>query len=208
MARPITRLARLWAGREQNPMMKRPTRRELFTVPNLLSYFRLLLIPVFVWLYLHAQDTRDFTRAAIVIGVSGLTDLFDGKLARRLGQVTELGVLLDPVADKLTEGAVIFCLFTRYRLVAVLIAVYLLKEGYMTVAGLVMLRRGKKLGGAMWFGKVCTFVFYLVVLALVLWVDIPQGLANLLILVCTAMMLFTFVMYARVYFRMGRDELP
>ena len=57
----------------------------------------------------------------------------------------------------------------------------------------------------MWFGKVCTFVFYLVVLVLVLWVNIPQGLADLLILLCTAMMLFTFVMYARVYLRMGRE---
>ena len=193
-------------GRGQKPMMKKPTLREVFTIPNLLSYFRLLLIPLFVWLYLRAQSTRDFALAAVVIGVSGFTDLFDGRLARRLGQITELGILLDPVADKLTEGAVIFCLATRYRWVVALVVVYLLKEGFMTVAGLVMLRRGKKLDGAKWFGKVCTFVFYLVVFTLILWVEIPLGLANALIALCTGMMLFTFVMYARVYFYMGRDK--
>lgn len=193
-------------GRGQKPMMKKPTLREIFTIPNLLSYFRLLLIPLFVWLYLRAQSTRDFALAAVVIGVSGFTDLFDGRLARRLGQITELGILLDPVADKLTEGAVIFCLATRYRWVVALVVVYLLKEGFMTVAGLVMLRRGKKLDGAKWFGKVCTFVFYLVVFTLILWVEIPLGLANALIALCTGMMLFTFVMYARVYFYMGREK--
>jgi len=193
-------------GRGQKPMMKKPTLREVFTIPNLLSYFRLLLIPLFVWLYLRAQSTRDFALAAVVIGVSGFTDLFDGRLARRLGQITELGILLDPVADKLTEGAVIFCLATRYRWVVALVVVYLLKEGFMTVAGLVMLRRGKKLDGAKWFGKVCTFVFYLVVFTLILWVEIPLGLANALIALCTGMMLFTFVMYARVYFYMGREK--
>ena len=78
-------------------MMKKPTLREVFTIPNLLSYFRLLLIPLFVWLYLRAQSTRDFALAAVVIGVSGFTDLFDGRLARRLNQITELGILLDPV---------------------------------------------------------------------------------------------------------------
>ena len=193
-------------GRGQKPMMKKPTLREVFTIPNLLSYFRLLLIPLFVWLYLRAQSTRDFALAAVVIGVSGFTDLFDGRLARRLGQITALGILLDPVADKLTEGAVIFCLATRYRWVVALVVVYLLKEGFMTVAGLVMLRRGKKLDGAKWFGKVCTFVFYLVVFTLILWVEIPLGLANALIALCTGMMLFTFVMYARVYFYMGREK--
>ena len=193
-------------GRGQKPMMKKPSLREVFTIPNLLSYVRLLLIPLFVWLYLRAQSTRDFALAAVVIGVSGFTDLFDGRLARRLGQITELGILLDPVADKLTEGAVIFCLATRYRWVVALVVVYLLKEGFMTVAGLVMLRRGKKLDGAKWFGKVCTFVFYLVVFTLILWVEIPLGLANALIALCTGMMLFTFVMYARVYFYMGREK--
>lgn len=185
--------------------MKKPTLREVFTVPNLLSYFRLALIPVFVVCYLRAQTPEDFLRAAVILGVSGLTDLFDGRLARRLHQVTELGVLLDPVADKLTEGAVVLCLMTRYRWMALLTAVYVLKEGFMALAGLVLLRRGKKLDGAKWFGKVSTFVFYLVTVALILWVDIPPAAVHALILLCAAVMVFTLCMYIPVFLQMGRE---
>ena len=122
--------------------MKKPTLREMFTIPNILSYFRILLIPLFVYLYFKAETPPEFFRAAVVLGISGFTDLFDGKIARRFNQITELGILLDPVADKLTEGAVVLCLMTRYRWVAALVVLYVLKEGFMAVAGLVMLRRG------------------------------------------------------------------
>ena len=101
--------------------MKKPTLREMFTIPNILSYFRILLIPLFVYLYFKAETPPEFFRAAVVLGISGFTDLFDGKIARRFNQITELGILLDPVADKLTEGAVVLCLMTRYRWVAALV---------------------------------------------------------------------------------------
>ena len=127
--------------------MKKPTLQEVFTIPNILSYFRILLIPLFVYWYLSAETPAQFFRAAVVLGISGLTDTFDGRIARRFNQITELGILLDPVADKLTEGAVVLCLLTRYSRIWLLVALYVLKEGFMAVAGLVMLRRGKKLDG-------------------------------------------------------------
>ena len=186
--------------------MKKPTLREVFTVPNILSYFRFLLIPLFVYWYLTAQIAQQFFRAAAVLGVSGLTDLFDGRIARRFNQITELGILLDPVADKLTEGAVVLCLVTRYRWMWLLVALYVAKEGFMAVAGLIMLRRGKKLNGAKWFGKVCTFVFYIVTVLLILWVDIPLVAANTLILLCGGVMTFTLIMYIPVFLQMGRES--
>ena len=185
--------------------MKKPTLREMFTIPNILSYFRILLIPLFVYLYFKAETPPEFFRAAVVLGISGFTDLFDGKIARRFNQITELGILLDPVADKLTEGAVVLCLMTRYRWVAALVVLYVLKEGFMAVAGLVMLRRGKKLDGAKWFGKVCTFVFYLVTVTLILWVSIPPTVADILIAVCGAVMAFTLSMYIPVFVKMNRE---
>ena len=186
--------------------MKKPTLREVFTVPNILSYFRLLLIPLFVYWYLTAQTAQQFFRAAAALGVSGLTDLFDGKIARRFNQITELGILLDPVADKLTEGAVVLCLVTRYLWMWLLVALYAVKEGFMAVAGLMMLRRGKKLNGAKWFGKVCTTIFYVVTVLLVLWVDIPPASANALILLCGGVMTFTLIMYIPVFLQMGRES--
>lgn len=185
--------------------MKKPTLREVFTIPNLLSYFRILLIPLFVYWYLCAETPAQFFRAALVLGISGLTDTFDGRIARRFNQITELGILLDPVADKLTEGAVVLCLSTRYSWMWLLVALYVAKEGFMAIAGLVMLRRGKKLNGAKWYGKVCTFVFYIVTVLLILWVNIPQPAANGLILFCGGVMAFTLAMYIPVFLQMSRE---
>ena len=183
-------------------MIKRPTWQEVFSIPNLLTYFRFVLIPVFVWLYLHGE----YTMAGAALVLSALTDLFDGKIARHFNQITELGILLDPVADKLTEGAVLLCLVMRYRLMAVLIGIYVLKEGFMAVAGAMMLRRRKKLGGAMWFGKVCTAVFYIITLILTFYPSVPAKVANPMMLVCGGMMLFTLVRYAILYLHMARNE--
>jgi len=183
-------------------MIKRPTWQEVFSIPNLLTYFRFVLIPVFVWLYLRG----DYTVAGAALVLSALTDLFDGKIARHFNQITELGILLDPIADKLTEGAVLLCLVMRYRLMAVLIGIYVLKEGFMAVAGAVMLRRRKKLGGAMWFGKVCTAVFYIVTLILTFYPSVPPKVADPMMLVCGGMMLFTLVRYAILYLHMARNE--
>ena len=80
-------------------------REEAFSIPNLLSYFRLLLIPVFIVLYVH----EEFTAALITLAVSGLSDILDGRIARRYNMVTDLGKVLDPVADKLTQCAMMLC---------------------------------------------------------------------------------------------------
>ena len=85
------------------------------------------------------------------------------------------------------------------------LAVGYVPEGFMAVAGLVMLRRGKKLDGAKWFGKVCTFVFYLVTVTLILWVSIPPTVADILIAVCGAVMAFTLAMYIPVFVKMNRE---
>ncbi len=182
-------------------MIKKPTWQELLNIPNILTYFRFLFIPVFIWQYLH----NNYWLAGLALGLSALTDLLDGKIARKFDMVTEIGILLDPVADKLTEGAVLLCLALRFPLLWALLVIYLFKEGFMTVAGAVMLRRKKKLGGAMWFGKVCTTVFYLVTLVLTFWPGVPTALANGLIAVCGAMMLFTLVRYVIVYVHMAQN---
>lgn len=182
-------------------MIQKPTKQEIFTIPNILTYFRFLFIPVFVWQYLGGN----FLIAGIALALSGLTDLFDGKIARKFNMITELGILLDPVADKLTEGAVLLCLTVKYPELWVLIGIYLLKEGFMTVAGAVMLRKNKKLGGAMWFGKICTVVFYLITLVLTFWQNLPHATAQILMAICGALMLFAFVRYAILYFYMAKN---
>ena len=81
------------------------TAKEIFSIPNLMGYFRILLIPVFSWIYIHADGVSDYYMAAVLVGISGLTDMFDGKVARKFNMITELGKFIDPLADKLTQGA-------------------------------------------------------------------------------------------------------
>ena len=106
--------------------MKRFNKKDLFTIPNLMGYFRILLIPVFCYFYIKKQA---YLLAAGIVLISSLTDLFDGYIARRFNMVTELGKALDPVADKLTHAALALCLAFRYPLMWALLALMAVKEG-------------------------------------------------------------------------------
>ena len=193
-------------------MKNKVTLKDAFTIPNILSYVRILLIPLFIWLFLTALWGPDelsyyYYIAAGIVLLSGLTDMLDGKIARHFNQITELGKLLDPVADKLTQGAVIFCLALKFPLMWVTFGLLVVKELFMGIVGLVNLKRfGKKLDGALWFGKVCTTLFYVVVSALLLIPDIWSELANGLIAFCGVVILITFVLYARVLIRPNAEQ--
>ena len=117
------------------------SRKEIFSIPNLMGYFRILMIPVFSWMYLTASTREDVYRAAAVVFISSVTDLLDGWVARRFHMVTELGKSVDPLADKLTHGALALCLAFEYPLMWALVALLAVKEGYMAVMGLILLKR-------------------------------------------------------------------
>ena len=89
-------------------------KKELLTIPNLLSLFRLALIPVYVAIYQRATSPDAYFLAAAILAVSCLTDLIDGKIARSFNMISNLGKLLDPFADKLTQFSVTLCLCLKY----------------------------------------------------------------------------------------------
>lgn len=182
--------------------MKRFNKKDLFTIPNLMGYFRILLIPVFCYFYIKKQT---YLLAAGIVLISSLTDLFDGYIARRFNMVTELGKALDPVADKLTHAALALCLAFRYPLMWALLALMAVKEGYMGIMGLYFLKRGKMLDGAIWFGKVCTALLFVVLLVLFFFPHLPLAAVNALILITIADMLFTLCMYIPVFHRMRKS---
>lgn len=133
--------------------MNKIKKEELFSIPNCMGYFRILLIPVFCVVYLQADTMKDYYVAAAIVAVSTITDLLDGKVARKFNMITEFGKFLDPFADKLTHAAIALCLAVRYTSMRYLVLLMLVKEGFMAVMGLINLRRGKKLDGAKWFAK-------------------------------------------------------
>ncbi len=178
---------------------------QIFTIPNLMSFFRLLLIPVFIWLYLHAESREDHYMAAAVLLISSLTDFLDGKIARKFNMISRLGKALDPVADKLTHFAVMLCLCSRYPQLWILVALTVIKEGFMGIMGILFLRRGKMLNGAMWFGKVCTALIFAALLIFVTVTDMSDFFVNLFCGMCIVMMLFTMAMYVPVFMKMKRE---
>lgn len=181
-------------------------KKELFTIPNMMSFFRLILIPVFAWIYLCADTPNDYYIAAGVLLVSTLTDFLDGQIARRFNMISKFGIALDPFADKLTHGIVMACLATRYPIMWLLFGLSVIKEGFMFVMGTIFLRKGKMLSGAKWFGKVCTALLFFILVAFVAIPTMPSIYVNLLVGISAVMMLFTLIMYIPVFVKMKQES--
>lgn len=173
---------------------------DLLSIPNILSYIRLILIPVFVNIYNTAKTPEDLKLAAAIIVASGLTDMLDGFIARRFHMITDIGKLIDPMADKLTQLAVLYCLTSRYDKMWILVGLCIIKEGYM--AGKMVFtykRHHKRLDGASYWGKACTALLYLTMFILIVFVNIPAVAADILIYVCALMMITTLYQYVQLY---------
>ena len=190
-------------GQEGRWIMKRliNSRKDLFTIPNLMGYFRIILIPIFMAVYIGADSRADYIAAAVILGISGLTDCFDGKIARHLNMITEWGKVLDPVADKLTQAAVFISLSFRYPTMRYLVILFVVKEMFMGIMGAIMLKKGSMMDGARWYGKLCTAVLYGAMVILLLVVDLSYFAAGLIISICIIMNIFSFACYIVYYAR-------
>ncbi len=136
---------------------------------------------------------------------SGVTDFLDGFIARRFDSVTELGKIIDPLADKLTQASLIFVLVVKIKWMFLLLILFIIMQLFLLIAGLVMLRKGAKLNGAKWFGKVSTTVFYATMLVLVAVPALKAVIINILMLVCVAFLLLSFLLYINEYIMLYRN---
>lgn len=180
-------------------MLIKDWKKEIFTIPNLLSLFRLVLIPVYVAIYLNAQDNTDYYLAAGILTVSCLTDLIDGKIARHFNMISSLGKILDPVADKATQFTLIICLTVKYNVLWYLVGLFVLKEGFQLIAGGLRLRKKKMLKGALISGKICTTVLFVSLILMVMMPGLPVQTVNIIALVDAVFMLIAFVEYVTAY---------
>ncbi len=178
------------------------SKKEIFSIPNIMGYFRIILIPIFCYLYVMAQTDKDYLVVAGIVLVSTITDMLDGLVARKFNMITELGKFIDPLADKLTHGALVICLASSYPLMILLIVIMIVKEAYMLIMGAIKLQKGKKLDGAMWFGKICTSVLFITMFLLLFLPTMPIGVVNGLIILCAVVMVFTLFMYVLVFKKM------
>ena len=175
-------------------------KKDLTTIPNLLSLLRLALIPVYMTIYLGADTPGDHYLAGGILALSCLTDGLDGWIARRFDMVTALGKLLDPLADKATQLTLALCLSVRYRVLRPVLLLLVIKEVFQLGAGLLWLGRGRVLSGALWAGKLSTALLFLSFTALVFFPGLPGGAVRCLALLDLAALDLSFLSYVRAYF--------
>ena len=178
---------------------------DLFTVPNIITYFRFVLIIPFVFFFLK----ENYIYATVSIVLSGLTDCFDGFLARKLNQVTPLGKILDPIADKFTLLAVVICMVLYVPTALPVLIILLIKDVLMLLGGTDLVKRGLTPPSAKWYGKAGTIVFYFSVCLIVFlravfnYESLP--LEYSLLSVTAVTMLFALYQYGKIYFHMIKE---
>ena len=172
------------AGRYQN---------KILTIPNILSFFRLVLIPVIVWLYVGKQD---YLWTLLILTLSGVTDIVDGIIARKFNMVSNFGKAFDPVADKLTQMAMLFCLVSRFKYMMIPFVLLVVKEVVTGITSLVSIKRTGTVKGAVWHGKLTTVSLYSMMAIHIVWFNIPHAISLILVGVCIGIMLMSFTMYS------------
>ncbi|MBR3971293.1 MAG: CDP-alcohol phosphatidyltransferase family protein [Ruminococcus sp.] len=172
----------------------------LFTIPNILSYLRILLIVPFTMLFLNKR----YEVSAIVIVLSGLSDCIDGFLARKLNQITQLGKMLDPVADKLTLLAVAICLSVIEPIIFPVITILAVKDILMLIGASLLLKNHIMPVASAWYGKLGTICFYISVAAIVIF-DMILKFENFFIIsyimlsITAVIMIYSLIRYYLIF---------
>ncbi len=177
-------------------MVRLFNKSQILTVPNMLSLFRIVLLAPIVWLYSCKQD---YTAAIILLVISGFTDIADGIIARKFNMVSDFGKILDPIADKLTQGTLLICLATRYKSIIYLVSVFTVKELLMIALGYITIKKKDSVNSAKWYGKLNTVIIYSTIVILIMFPDIPHIAADIMAAVCMGIIIISFLLYARFY---------
>ena len=191
-----------------------------WTIPNLLSVIRILLIPVFAVLFYK----QEYGWAILTLVLSGLSDFFDGKIARKFNQISALGKMLDPVADKLTQVTLALLLFVSFnkaqdatlKAFSWVFLVFIVKEIVMVAGGAVMLACGIRPGAAEIYGKVATFAFYAIMILVIAFgpevgvfrtvFTLPNVLMMILVIISAILTLVAFASYIPGTFRQFKER--
>ena len=181
-------------------MFSKDWKKEILTIPNLLSLFRLLLLPVYVYLYLNATERYQYITAGSIMAVSCLTDMVDGKIARHFNMISTVGKFLDPLADKVTQFTLTICLSLKYPALRPVLILFVIKEVFQLVMGLVHLRKGQMLPGALMAGKVCTTVLFVSLIAMVLFPGMNPMLVDAFAVLDGLFLAYAFLSYILAYF--------
>ena len=168
--------------------------KNIFTIPNILSMFRLLLLPVIVYTYM---NQKDYVLSGTLLVISGVTDLLDGYIARTFNMMSDLGKILDPVADKPTQAVVLLCLITRFRWLVIPFICILVKELFMACICMIVIKKTGAVHGAVWHGKVATFMLDFMIIVHIVFYNISYSISIILTMISTVLILLSFYLYAK-----------
>lgn len=189
------------------------------TIPNWISFARIIMVPIFAVLFLNDE----IVWSVFVLFLSGFSDFIDGKIARKFNQISELGKMLDPVADKLTQMTIAVLLYLRFNAADGLVKtfswiflIFIIKEFVMVAFGAFMVAIGLKPGAAEIYGKAATFAFYAVMLLLFafapdvgaftnLWV-IPETLLVILVALTAILCIVAFASYLPTTYKQFKEK--
>lgn len=175
-------------------------KKEIFTIPNFLSLFRFCLIPVYLYVYLHATSAKAYIIAGTILAVSCLTDMIDGKIARHFHMISTVGKVLDPLADKATQFAMTLCLSLNHPVLQPVLLLFIVKELFQLIAGILALRKGQMLPGALFAGKLCTTVLFVSMILMVLFPELPSAIINGMAILDAGFLAISFVSYVLAYY--------
>ncbi len=168
-------------------------------IPNLLTVFRLLLIPVMLYYLL----TDNLKIALIIYVLASTTDVVDGFVARKFDMITDLGKILDPLADKLLQFAALIGLWYSKIIPLWVLIVFFCKEILMGVGCFKLIRKDNIIVQAKWFGKVSTCTFFLAIIVSMLsrYFEVLKPYPVALMVVALMMAIFSLIMYLRNYLK-------
>lgn len=180
--------------------------KNIFTIPNIISFFRLILIPIFAIIYFDESIEQNYLWCALIVVISGLSDIVDGFIARKFNLVSDLGKILDPIADKLTQVVIILCLVIKYQFLFPMFIVLFLKELFTMFAAIYVLTNGAKPISARWWGKLSTFVIFVTMLYAIL-LDIIENLTVIPMYFLIPISIICMIVSVSGYFKLFSREV-
>ncbi|MFI3325126.1 MAG: CDP-alcohol phosphatidyltransferase family protein [Clostridia bacterium] len=191
-------------------MFKNKEFNQNINVPNSLCALRIACIPFFCYYFLEDE----LPISILIMVISGISDALDGFIARKFNQITELGKILDPFADKLTQVAIALCLCIKYPKLCPFFILMLIKEVSMLIFATRLLTLKKKPGAAKWYGKVATVLFYISTIITVFLSKINMEefyfdiITSSLMLLTAVMMMYAWKNYYNLYKKLLKSNNP
>ena len=173
-------------------------------IPNILSCIRIILVGVFVYSYYHVSI---YFALAIFI-IAGATDVIDGILARKFDWITNLGKILDPIADKSMQITVLICMSLGNEPLIPwwFAAFFVVKEALMAIGALFIFKKKDTVVSSKWFGKLAVCIFYATVFIIII-THPPKDIVVILSLITIMSAFIAFINYIRNYMKKTNADL-